>query len=111
MARLIASLLVQGGAILGRAFVEAWKQAGIKGMQSGLGKETGKLTMEEAKQILGVSGPPFKITEISKRYEHLFKQNDPSKSGSFYIQSKVVRAKEALDKYMKSPPKNKSNSK
>ncbi len=32
-----------------------------------------------------------------QNYDHLFNANDPSKGGSFYIQSKVVRAKERFD--------------
>lgn len=34
---------------------------------------------------------------IFQNYEHLFGANDPAKGGSFYIQSKVVRAKERFD--------------
>jgi hypothetical protein len=34
---------------------------------------------------------------LQAKYEHLFKANDKEKGGSFYIQSKVVRAKERLD--------------
>lgn len=34
-----------------------------------------------------------------QNFEHLFKVNDKSEGGSFYLQSKVVRAKEALDWY------------
>lgn len=36
--------------------------------------------------------------EIQKRYEYLFSINDKSKGGSFYLQSKIFRAKERLDK-------------
>lgn len=36
--------------------------------------------------------------EIQKRYEYLFSINDKSKGGSFYLQSKIYRAKERLDK-------------
>lgn len=36
--------------------------------------------------------------EIQKRYEYLFQINDKSKGGSFYLQSKIYRAKERLDK-------------
>lgn len=36
--------------------------------------------------------------EIQKRYEYLFNINDKSKGGSFYLQSKIYRAKERLDK-------------
>lgn len=32
-----------------------------------------------------------------QNYDHLFQANDPAKGGSFYIQSKVVRAKERFD--------------
>lgn len=36
--------------------------------------------------------------EVQKRYEYLFQINDKSKGGSFYLQSKIFRAKERLDK-------------
>lgn len=32
-----------------------------------------------------------------KKYDHLFQVNEKSNGGSFYIQSKVVRAKERID--------------
>ncbi|CAG0905224.1 unnamed protein product [Darwinula stevensoni] len=53
------------------------------------------MTLEEAKQILNVD--KLEKDAIKASYEHLFKANDKSKGGSFYIQSKVVRAKERLD--------------
>lgn len=53
------------------------------------------LSLEEAKQILNVSSLDKK--EIEERYERLFSSNEKAKGGSFYIQSKVVRAKERLD--------------
>ena len=34
---------------------------------------------------------------FQKKFEHLFQVNDKSKGGSFYVQSKVVRAKERID--------------
>ena len=34
----------------------------------------------------------------SQQYEKYFGQNDPAKGGSFYLQSKIYRAKEALEK-------------
>jgi mitochondrial import inner membrane translocase subunit TIM16 len=39
--------------------------------------------------------------EIQKNYDHLFSVNDKSKGGSFYLQSKVFRAKERLDEELK----------
>ncbi|KAG1437524.1 hypothetical protein G6F56_013063 [Rhizopus delemar] len=52
--------------------------------------------MEEACQILNVT-KEADLTKITKSYDHLFNANDPSKGGSFYIQSKVVRAKERFE--------------
>ncbi|CAL7938297.1 unnamed protein product [Xylocopa violacea] len=47
------------------------------------------------------------IEAIEHNYKYLMEVNDRSKGGSFYIQSKVVRAKERIDeelKNMKIPP-------
>jgi len=38
--------------------------------------------------------------EIQKRYEELFAMNDKAKGGSFYLQSKIFRAKERIDQEM-----------
>ena len=38
---------------------------------------------------------------LIQRFEHLFKVNDRKAGGSFYIQSKVVRAREALESELK----------
>lgn len=34
---------------------------------------------------------------MHEKYEHLFKLNEKSNGGSFYLQSKVFRAKERID--------------
>lgn len=64
------------------------------------------MTLEEAQQILNVS--KLDPQDIQKNYEHLFNVNDKSKGGSFYLQSKVFRAKERLDQEVKldKPPEN-----
>ncbi|XP_010139187.1 PREDICTED: mitochondrial import inner membrane translocase subunit TIM16, partial [Buceros rhinoceros silvestris] len=38
---------------------------------------------------------------LRQNYDHLFKVNDKSVGGSFYLQSKVVRAKERLDEELR----------
>lgn len=53
------------------------------------------MTVDEAKQILNIDD--LDPEQMQKNYEHLFNVNDKSKGGSFYLQSKVVRAKERLD--------------
>jgi hypothetical protein len=57
------------------------------------------MTLEEAQQILKVN--KLEPDEIKKSYDHLFMVNDKSKGGSFYLQSKVFRAKERLDDELK----------
>uniref|UniRef100_A0ACD5TJF9 Uncharacterized protein n=1 Tax=Avena sativa TaxID=4498 RepID=A0ACD5TJF9_AVESA len=52
------------------------------------------MTEQEARQILGVTEQST-WEEIAQRYDTLFERN--AKSGSFYLQSKVHRAKECLE--------------
>lgn len=52
------------------------------------------MTEQEARQILGVSENST-WEEIVQRYDNLFERN--AKSGSFYLQSKIHRAKECLE--------------
>lgn len=71
------------------------------------------MTLEEAKDILNVDKLEPEL--VQKNYDHLFKVNDKTKGGSFYLQSKVYRAKERLDQEMKNettkqgPSKEKEN--
>lgn len=60
------------------------------------------ITLEEAMQILNVN--KLDPEEVKKSYEHLFAVNDKAKGGSFYLQSKVFRAKERIDKELKINP-------
>uniref|UniRef100_A0A8D0HHD6 Presequence translocase associated motor 16 n=1 Tax=Sphenodon punctatus TaxID=8508 RepID=A0A8D0HHD6_SPHPU len=68
---------------------------GCSGRQSAAASTISGLSLQEAQQILNIS--KLLPKEIQKNYEHLFKVNDKSVGGSFYLQSKVVRAKERLD--------------
>ncbi|KAK4490591.1 hypothetical protein RD792_001276, partial [Penstemon davidsonii] len=52
------------------------------------------MTEAEARQILGVT-ENTSWEEILQKYDNLFEKN--AKSGSFYLQSKVHRAKECLE--------------
>jgi len=55
--------------------------------------------VQEAKQILNVQDLDQEL--IQKNYDHLFKINEKKVGGSFYLQSKVVRAKERLDEELR----------
>jgi import inner membrane translocase subunit TIM16 len=57
-----------------------------------------QLSVQEANQILGIESTAT-WEEIMKKYNHLFQQNE--KHGSFYLQSKIYRAKERLEEEFK----------
>ncbi|EDX12751.1 mitochondrial import inner membrane translocase subunit Tim16 [Drosophila simulans] len=113
MAKYIAQIIVLGAQAVGRAFTKALRQEIAASQEAarraGGGKQGDKsaesnlrtgMTLEEAKQILNIDDPK-NVDAIIKNYEHLFQVNERSKGGSFYIQSKVFRAKERLDHEIK----------
>ena len=58
------------------------------------------LTIEEACKILNVRPPQGGKTDMENvisRFKRLFDQNDPEKGGSFYLQSKILRARERIE--------------
>ncbi len=105
------TVLFAGTQVISKAFLKALKQeyaasqqAAARGARTESGAKNAEqtsafrrtgLTLEEAKQILNID--KLDSAEINKRYEHLYQANDRSKGGSFYVLSKVVRAKERLD--------------
>ena len=64
------------------------------------------MSLEEAKKILGVESLASR-EELLKRYNHLFKAND--EHGSFYLTSKVFRARERIEEEMGEPLESSSN--
>ncbi|KAF2900840.1 hypothetical protein ILUMI_05379 [Ignelater luminosus] len=107
MARFIAQIIIAGTQVVGRAFARALKQEMAASQEAArrLGNSRARsqqignlkmgLSLEEAKQILNVSN--ITREEIKKQYDFLFKNNEREKGGTFYIQSKIVRAKERLE--------------
>lgn len=58
------------------------------------------MTLDEACRILNVKPPAngqANMEEVLERYKRLFDVNDPQKGGSFYLQSKILRAKERFE--------------
>ncbi|KAH9315635.1 hypothetical protein KI387_024262, partial [Taxus chinensis] len=102
-AKLLANLIVMSSGILVRALFQAYRQALANASKTGVAQETMQnivhktskaMTEHEARQILGVS-ERTSWEEILKKYESLFENN--AKRGSFYLQSKVQKAKECLE--------------
>ncbi|XP_073915344.1 mitochondrial import inner membrane translocase subunit TIM16 isoform X1 [Castor canadensis] len=109
-AKYLAQIIVMGVQVVGRAFARALRQEfaasraaadarGRAGHQSAAASNLSGLSLQEAQQILNIS--KLSPEEVQKNYEHLFKVNDKSVGGSFYLQSKVVRAKERLDEELR----------
>ncbi|KAI0513564.1 mitochondrial import inner membrane translocase subunit PAM16 like 2 [Dendrobium catenatum] len=101
-AKLIANLLIMGSGILGRAVLQAYRKALENANKTGVAQETlqnirraGRtMTEQEARQILGLH-ENASWEEVLQKYDTLFERN--GKMGSFYLQSKIHRAKECLE--------------
>ncbi|KAM3322768.1 mitochondrial import inner membrane translocase subunit PAM16 like 2 isoform X2 [Capsicum chacoense] len=101
-ARILANLIVMGSTILARAVVQAYRQALTNASKNGVAQEAVQnikrasktMTEAEARQILGVT-ENSSWEEIAQKYDNLFERN--AQNGSFYLQSKVHRAKECLE--------------
>ncbi|XP_059620097.1 mitochondrial import inner membrane translocase subunit Tim16 [Phlebotomus argentipes] len=112
MAKYLAQIIVLGVQTIGKAFSRALKQeidmsrqAAARQASSGRGSQqtqaqnlrTG-MTLEEAQNILNMEKLDKEVLE--KQYKHLFEVNEKAKGGSFYIQSKVFRARERIEQEM-----------
>ena len=109
--RIITQIVFTGTRVIGRAFAEAYrqasassqyaKQAGANGASSSAGGVTSRgIALDEACKILNVKPPhgaQTNMEEVMERFKRLYDNNDPSKGGSFYLQSKVLRARERIE--------------
>lgn len=104
MAKIVTQIIVLGGQIVARAFTRAIKQEFEQSAHKAAGRRPNnpsprsyEMSLDEARRILNIENRLEK-SELDKKFQHLFEVNDKNKGGSFYLQSKVVRAKETLDK-------------
>ncbi|OJJ42959.1 hypothetical protein ASPZODRAFT_136828 [Penicilliopsis zonata CBS 506.65] len=108
--RLVAQVVVTGARVFGRAFGEAYKQAQAKGKYAAAAQKgnsgtvntyaSSGLTLDEACKILNVKPPQggeANLESVMERFKKLFDMNDPQKGGSFYLQSKILRARERIE--------------
>ena len=107
--RVLANLLVAGGAALARAASQAYRQALANAQRTGVAREAanaasgargafGRKVDDGGGGAAGAGGRARAATyaEVLARYERLFASNE--KGGSFYLQSKVYRARESLER-------------
>ncbi|MCJ1310771.1 mitochondrial import inner membrane translocase subunit TIM16 [Agyrium rufum] len=105
--RIITQIVFVGARVVGRAFSEAWKQASASQQYARQGgklepntSSSAGLTLDEACKILNVKPPKGGTTDLEdvmSRFKRLFDLNDPGKGGSFYLQSKILRARERIE--------------
>ncbi|KAI9799629.1 MAG: mitochondrial import inner membrane translocase subunit TIM16 [Piccolia ochrophora] len=108
--RIIAQIVFTGSRVLGRAVVEAYRQAaasskyaataGKNNPSAAANLASAGLTLDEACKILNVRPPragKANMDDVLERFKKLFDLNDPGKGGSFYLQSKVLRARERIE--------------
>lgn len=107
--------MVTGTRVLSKAVTESWKQASAsaaytkahaKSNPGGVNAFASQgLTLEEACKILNVKPPQngkANMEDVMDRFKRLFDVNDPQKGGSFYLQSKVLRARERIEAEVRS---------
>ncbi|KAI2472944.1 protein transporter [Annulohypoxylon bovei var. microspora] len=114
--RIITQIVVVGSRVLTRAFAEAYKQAQASSnyaraqakinpnAPSSRASFTSGMTLDEACKILNVKPPQggqANMEDVMSRFKKLFDQNDPEKGGSFYLQSKILRARERIEAEVK----------
>lgn len=108
--RIITQVVLVGSRVLGRAFAEAYRQAAATQKYAGQAAKNNPggvnnlassgLTLDEACKILNVKPPQggkANMEDVMDRFKRLFDVNDPKKGGSFYLQSKVLRARERIE--------------
>ena len=107
--RIITQVVFTGARVFGRAFAEAYKQASASQKFAAANQNnpaaantlsSSGLTLDEACKILNVpppQGAQTNLTKVHEQFKHLFDMNDPKKGGSFYLQSKVLRARERIE--------------
>lgn len=113
MAKHLIQIIVMGTQVIGKAFARALRQeiaasqeaarragGGRQGAQHVAANNRTGLTLDEALRILNAERPD-QTEVIEQNYKYLVEANDRSKGGSFYLQSKVVRAKERIDEELK----------
>ncbi|EDW26802.1 GL14729 [Drosophila persimilis] len=114
MARYLVRIVLLGAQSIGKAFaktvrqeVEVYREAArVHAAQSATFNPTKTdaalkgMTLEEAQLILNVKDV-LDRGEVENKFQYLFHANQKKAGGSFYIQSKVVRAKERIDQEIK----------
>jgi import inner membrane translocase subunit TIM16 len=113
LGKVIAQGILLGVSILARALPAAYASALANARKTGADKAAeeaarkgasflgkARMSKDEALQVLNLSEGEATVEAVQKQYERYFESNKVENGGSFYLQSKVYRAKELLDEYV-----------
>jgi len=105
--KILAQIIIQTTAVISRAVVQAYGQALSNAKKGGaataavgnaaMRARQGKMQTGEALDILNIERANLNQKSVAEMFDKYYKLNDPAKGGSFYLQSKFFRAKEALE--------------
>jgi len=114
LGRVLAQVAVAGFAVLARAIPAAYGAALANARKSGADKAAeeaarngasflgkARISRDEALNVLNLTEGEATAEAVQKQYDRYFEANKVEKGGSFYLQSKIYRAKELLDDYVK----------
>lgn len=84
--------------IVSKAFMQAYQQAksGGGGAVASAVRVSTRMPLDQAKGILNLEAATIDRNAIISQFNKYYMANEPEKGGSFYIQSKIFNAKEAL---------------
>eukprot|EP01038_Epipyxis_sp_PR26KG_P006258 gene6258-8619_t len=100
--KIIVQIIIQGISVVSKAFVSGYQQA-LKNAKAGGTANIASTTLkhkmlsDEALKILNIEKQSLTKKLLDEKFKRAFELNDPSKGGSFYLQSKIYRSKEVLD--------------
>ena len=118
LGRIIAQSVVAGIAIIARTLPAAYAAALENARKSGTANEASsstdplkkgasflgkaRMSKDEAYMVLNLTEEEVSkdVSAIQRQYDRYFAANAVENGGSFYVQSKVYRAKELLDEYV-----------
>ena len=113
LGKVIAQGILLGVSILARALPAAYASALANARKTGAEKAAeeaarkgasflgkARMSRDEALQVLNLSEGEATVEAVQKQYDRYFEANKVENGGSFYLQSKVYRAKELLDEYV-----------
>jgi len=108
LGRIIAQLIVPLIAVIARAVPAAYSQAlqnarrnGVDATKTASDLINRQISKSEALQILNLPEAEMTAEAVEKQFKKYFADNAIERGGSFYVQSKIYRAKELLDDYLK----------